>query len=36
VLLLTGFTAVLALVVELSARRAVRGIDADVLREGPA
>ena len=36
VLLVVGFAAVLALVVELSARRAVRGIDADVLREGPA
>lgn len=36
VLLLVGFAAVLALVVEVSARRSVRGIDADVLREGPA
>ncbi len=36
VLLVAGFAVVLALVVTVSARRSVRGIDADVLREGPA
>lgn len=36
VVLVVGFAAVLALVVEVSARRAAGDVDADVLREGPA
>lgn len=35
-MLLVGFGATLAVVVELAERRAARAIDADVLREGPA